>query len=759
MHKKRSKMFAVLTTMVMLAMMLLPMATPAFASATYGVSSVRAVANGTTDLTGSPIYLQITLDSTTAATAAGSSVVLDLPSSPSGYKMVMGNVLGSGAFANGDATVTKNVYADNEWTLTVGTPSGANGNNTTSTLSIPITSLTIPGGVNGDVTVYASAKNGSVFSDGSVTIATAGSGTVAMSLESVANISASNTQGLGIIDVKESNAGALTGNDLHITLPPGFTWDKLATIVPVWGDIAFDSPQYEIVNNGRELKIDVKTGSTEASWFRIKGYINVDQSVAKVGTVTATIDGVDNISTLDIANYGDYGLTATTFGDTPALVAGQAGQDLGKFQIKENLPNSLLDGRTITLSLPSGLKWAQYPQLDSTNSTKSGVSDVKWQTIGSDAQMIQGTVSTSNESDLATLVFKKAEVTPALDYTGDVTVAITGSEGLTGDLTLGTVTAPVTMDVANAPDSKIGVAGQSVGNVTITENNAGAISSTITYSGINDADSFTADANKGLAINNASSNQASLQLVLPAGVTFTSTPALEVTSGDLQLDVSGATTSTNSTGAGVFTIPIKSESTTPSTISLSNIQLTIDRTVPVGPIALKVKGTAVNQTTLQSDNKVGTTAAYAIFQNNTTAAKTTVATVVTPAPGQTSATVVFTVGNTNFTINGVSQTMDVAPYVQNGRTFLPMRYAAQALGVSADNILFSNGKVTLIKGSTIVQLTLGSDVMTINGTPITMDVKASTTNDRTMLPLRWLGKALGATLNWDQTTQTITMSI
>ncbi|MBM7561446.1 copper amine oxidase N-terminal domain-containing protein [Fusibacter tunisiensis] len=42
------------------------------------------------------------------------------------------------------------------------------------------------------------------------------------------------------------------------------------------------------------------------------------------------------------------------------------------------------------------------------------------------------------------------------------------------------------------------------------------------------------------------------------------------------------------------------------------------------------------------------------------------------------------VGKTDLTINGTSQTMDVVPVVQNGRTFVPVRFAAENLNCKVD---------------------------------------------------------------------------
>ncbi|MEW6276656.1 MAG: copper amine oxidase N-terminal domain-containing protein [Bacillota bacterium] len=80
--------------------------------------------------------------------------------------------------------------------------------------------------------------------------------------------------------------------------------------------------------------------------------------------------------------------------------------------------------------------------------------------------------------------------------------------------------------------------------------------------------------------------------------------------------------------------------------------------------------------------------------------------------------------------------------------------------MTADNIMYADGKVTLIKGDKVVQLTIGSNVMMINGVAVNMDVAAEIVDlGRTMLPFRWVAQVLGATVTWDEATQTVTMEI
>jgi hypothetical protein len=65
--------------------------------------------------------------------------------------------------------------------------------------------------------------------------------------------------------------------------------------------------------------------------------------------------------------------------------------------------------------------------------------------------------------------------------------------------------------------------------------------------------------------------------------------------------------------------------------------------------------------------------------------------------------------------------------------------------------------VTIIKGGTVLQLTIGSDTMMLNGATITMDTAPEITSGRTCLPVAWVAEALGASITWNATAQTATV--
>ncbi len=95
-----------------------------------------------------------------------------------------------------------------------------------------------------------------------------------------------------------------------------------------------------------------------------------------------------------------------------------------------------------------------------------------------------------------------------------------------------------------------------------------------------------------------------------------------------------------------------------------------------------------------------------------------------------------------------SANAEVRPFVLNDRTLVPVRFIAEAFGAKVD-FEESTGKITATVGATKVEMTLGSDIMKINGTEKKLDVAANTYNDRTFIPLRAMVEAVGKQVFWD----------
>lgn len=100
---------------------------------------------------------------------------------------------------------------------------------------------------------------------------------------------------------------------------------------------------------------------------------------------------------------------------------------------------------------------------------------------------------------------------------------------------------------------------------------------------------------------------------------------------------------------------------------------------------------------------------------------------------------------------------NVLPYIENGFTLIPIRAIAEAMGLT---VAWDGDAqtVTLTNDETEIVLTIGTDRTTINGTETTCIIAARIKDDRTFIPLRFVSESMGAAVDWNGDTRTITIT-
>lgn len=600
-------------------------------------------------------------------------------------------------------------------------------------LSLTFPGVTVPSDASGDIVATITGLAGQL-SSGSVVIGKASTGEVTVSLVKTVTITEAGTTGNAVkINVKENatNAVDVAANTVKFKLPKGFTWN-LGTAAMTRindGTDVITTGEFTLAGNGtRTLAVNRNAAVSPKSIFRIEADINVDESQANFGAVEVTVSGTSSItpSSLEIGTYSDYSVSFEVT-EVKTIKAGRAGSEIGKFKIKEDCADSLYTGRTITMKLPAGAKWATVP---APAVSGGGLAVTPIASVGTDGRTIKFTVTNAAGGGKGTITFDNVEVDLAVDFSGDVAVEVGGSAGAAGTIVAATAVSPITA-TAEPTEVKIGVQNQAAGDIVIAESVKEAL------------------------------KQGDLVLTAPVGVEFAEIPTVAVTEGDLEIDDKAI-----SVNGRVLTIPISAISATASTITISDVYFTVDRTVPEGPINIEIAGDAVDEVNDPAVTWALVRPFYTvpvtgqIFPQNDKAAEVVNATTVTPAPGETTVNEAsFVIGSSTYELNGEEKSMDVAPYIKNDRTYMPLRYVAYALGIDDNNILWDGvaRTVTLMKGDKVVQIAIGSKTMLINGAAITMDVAPEITSDRTMLPIRFVAQAFGATVGWDAATQTVTI--
>lgn len=106
----------------------------------------------------------------------------------------------------------------------------------------------------------------------------------------------------------------------------------------------------------------------------------------------------------------------------------------------------------------------------------------------------------------------------------------------------------------------------------------------------------------------------------------------------------------------------------------------------------------------------------------------------------------FLVGGLRYRAGGVLRAMDAAPFLEEGRVFVRVRYLAAALGVPEDGVVWdpSDQSVVLTSGGTTLRLAVGSRVLQVNGRRVEMDVSPRLVPPgRVVLPARFVAEAFG----------------
>lgn len=119
----------------------------------------------------------------------------------------------------------------------------------------------------------------------------------------------------------------------------------------------------------------------------------------------------------------------------------------------------------------------------------------------------------------------------------------------------------------------------------------------------------------------------------------------------------------------------------------------------------------------------------------------------------------YKIGVTTYKIDGGGWLMDAVPYIEHGRTYIPVRFLAYGLGIYDSDIKWDNKtrEVTLSKDGAVVKLNLDSQLLYINNTPLKMDVLPQLVDGRVMLPARWVAEAFGATVSWNEQEQVVSI--
>jgi len=115
------------------------------------------------------------------------------------------------------------------------------------------------------------------------------------------------------------------------------------------------------------------------------------------------------------------------------------------------------------------------------------------------------------------------------------------------------------------------------------------------------------------------------------------------------------------------------------------------------------------------------------------------------------------IGVKQISVNGALQNIDASPFIREDRTMVPIRFVSEALGAS---VVWINEerKVEIAMQSYAISLWVDHAYAVVNGQEVTLDVPPIIVDNRTFVPIRFVSENLGAQVKWSQTNQRVTIA-
>ena len=621
------------------------------------------------------------------------------------------------------------------------------------------------------------STNETIFADASEVIATVVDGDVIVESKGVVTFvedADEDTKELKDITIEGAVLEALTGKEITLKLKDDYEFDtSKRPIIYLLNDNDAESKiesEFDADRDEITIKFPVAPTSEKITRITISGiYLNTTRNtdVGDIAKITVSSKDFDSV-TLEVARMVEEAVTYTVEDDDlPVIWAGKDyshydtesagwsdadidGANTLEVSVEENTGDILNTSRKATFTFPEGIEVVDIEYSEKELPDRNFRYEID-ENVVSIWNYSKGTVESNDETDFGI----KFVINAAPTFSGDVDVTL-GGEFDDVELTVATVKAPYTVE-AKTSEVLIDYRYVPVNDIVITE----------AEEGILEEDDVIALAVEKMDFEDAGS--------------------YEVTSGDIEVDVAiddeptGISLNDKGNYAYLF-VTVTDDSTEASTITISGLELYLDRTLPVGGYALENIGGrftdkhAINilwensSETKDSDNK----GAYdyipekndpstGLFKYDAVTVNDSYVEVVTAGRDQddssTTRKIVITIGATTMAVGTETVTLDTPAYINaENYTELPLRAVSEAFGATVgwDD---ASRTVTIMMGQRIVSMTIGSKTMYINGTPVAMNTAPEITNERTFVPVRDLANALGITkIDWNEASATVTLN-
>jgi len=135
---------------------------------------------------------------------------------------------------------------------------------------------------------------------------------------------------------------------------------------------------------------------------------------------------------------------------------------------------------------------------------------------------------------------------------------------------------------------------------------------------------------------------------------------------------------------------------------------------------------------------------------------TSVLAAVPSAKAESLTTIEVIIGKNTGTVDGKSTTLEQGAVIKNGRTLVPLRFITEAMGATvAWDAATRTANITLADNK--IALTIDKATAKVNDYDVALDAPATIINGKTVVPVRFVAESMGATTAWNATLKKVTV--
>ncbi|MBP3888303.1 MAG: hypothetical protein J6F30_11785 [Cellulosilyticum sp.] len=230
-------------------------------------------------------------------------------------------------------------------------------------------------------------------------------------------------------------------------------------------------------------------------------------------------------------------------------------------------------------------------------------------------------------------------------------------------------------------------------------------------------------------------------------ITYFNEPIIEVEEGDLKVKSCGWSTEEENT----FILEVTKKSKKASTVVIKDFTYSINRVAPEGIYSAIISGSAISPTfpndeiVYQDFMKVLIKETCSFPVNQVSKEQETI-----------NGFVKFTLDSKNYEVDDIIKHMDAVPFIQEGRMMIPIRYLAEAIGIKQENIRYKDQRITINSDNQIINLSINSTKIEINGETTSMTTAPIIVNERTYVPVSEIARAFQMKVEWNKDLKTAT---